>query len=73
MATLGAVVIGASILIWFRGVPVGRLLPTEARGRPKALGSPFQSTQASYFRPSYGAFRPARRRGNDVLLTGAFP
>ena len=27
------------------------------------------ANQGSYFRPSYGALWPARRRGNDVLLT----
>lgn len=40
MATLDAVVIGASILICIRGAPAGRLLPTEARDRPKSFGEP---------------------------------
>jgi hypothetical protein len=54
------------------GAPAGRFFPTEApgggtrespvRGRPGA-------NQGDYFRPSYGALWPARRRGNDVLLT----
>jgi hypothetical protein len=72
MATLGAVVIGANILIWSEVAPAG-VFPTEAPGKDRpGEGVPFRPArchQVCYFGRSYGPLGPTRRRRSDVLVT----